>query len=107
MGRLWECHTQWQRKGYILERGVDSGRDAYLRGGGYILGGRDRVVERGSIFWKEGLDNGSAILYKSDYIIKQVDSRRVACRCLKEGYILGSGFRSVSYSCSGGGGGGG
>ena len=26
--------------GYILEGGLDSGRDAYLRGGGHIVGGR-------------------------------------------------------------------
>ena len=65
---------------YILEGRLDSGRDVYLRGWGHILGGRGRfweggidyflafhtVVEKGSIFWKEGIYFGSANLYKME-----------------------------------------
>ena len=43
--------------GYILEGGLDSGRDAYLRGGGgHILGVQGR-------FWGSGIDSFERRIY--------------------------------------------
>ena len=62
----------------VVKKGVYSGRVAllaYLRGGGYILGGRGRFWEggidsgsvtyscrKGGIFWMKGIDSGSVTL---------------------------------------------
>ena len=60
-----EVSHNGEERGYIVERWVDSGRVAYLRGGGgYILGGR-------GTFWEGGIDSGS-----------------IAYSCRKGGYIL-------------------
>ena len=67
-----EVSHNGEERGYIVERWVDSGRVAYLRGGGifweggvdsgragWILGASHIVVDKGGIFWKDGVDSGS------------------------------------------------
>ena len=66
----------------------------FKRGGGYILGGREGVVDSGSVAY---------IVKKGGIFLEGgVDYGRVVCRYLKRGGIFwkeGVDFRSVTYSC--------